>query len=125
MTSPGAGQIVAGLFITLDGVVEDPSWQLPYFHPEMGADIATQLATADALLLGRRTYEEFAAFWPTDDAAGNPLAERMNAIPKLVAASTLEQPAWRGATVIRGELAAGLHQQNVMANGYRLLAASG
>ena len=59
------GRIVAGLFVTLDGVAEAPDrWQGPYFHPEMGATIAAELAETDALLLGRRTYEEFAGFWP-------------------------------------------------------------
>lgn len=56
-------KIVAGLFISLDGVVEAPNtWHFPYFNEEMGAVVAAQMEAADTLLLGRRTYEEFAGF---------------------------------------------------------------
>ena len=58
-------KIVAGLFTSLDGVAESPEkWQMPYFNEEMAAEIGRQMAQADTLLLGRRTYQEFAAFWP-------------------------------------------------------------
>lgn len=93
------GRIVAGLFVSLDGVAEAPQgWQMPFFHPDMGATIAAELAETDALLLGRRTYEEFAAFWP--QATGDPMADRMNTIPKLVASTTLGRVDWQNATVM-------------------------
>ena len=93
------GRIVAGLFVTLDGVAEAPDrWQGPYFHPEMGATIAAELTETDGLLLGRRTYEEFAGFWPHADA--DPMADRMNAIPKLVASTTLDTLGWQNSTVL-------------------------
>ena len=57
-------KIVAGLFISLDGVVEAPeTWHFPYFNDEMGEIVGSQMAAADTMLLGRRTYEEFAAYW--------------------------------------------------------------
>ena len=59
-------KIVAGLFITLDGVVEAPNeWNMAYFNDEMGAAVGGLMASGDTMLLGRRTYEEFAAFWPS------------------------------------------------------------
>ena len=62
-------KIVAGLFISLDGVVEAPEqWHFPYFNDEMGEAVGAQMADADTMLLGRRTYEEFAAYWPTRPA---------------------------------------------------------
>src|SRR5215204_1171866 len=64
-------KIVAGLFISLDGVVEDPQdWHFPYFNDEMGAAVDRQLVAADTLLLGRKTYDSFAGAWPDREAAG-------------------------------------------------------
>ena len=64
-------KITAGLFISLDGVVEDPQdWHFPYFNDEMGAAVDRQLAAADTLLLGRKTYDSFAGAWPDREAAG-------------------------------------------------------
>ncbi len=109
MTATDAGRITAGLLVTLDGVADTPEkWQIPYFHPEIGATIAAQLAAADVMLLGRRTYEEFVGYWPHMTTADNPLAERMNAIPKLVASTTLDSAAWHNTTVVRDDLAAEL-----------------
>ncbi len=69
-------KIVAGLFISLDGVVEDPHlWHFPYFNDEMGAAVTATLATADTLLLGRKTYDSFAGAWPDREAAGEEDAE--------------------------------------------------
>lgn len=106
MTATDAGRITAGLLITLDGVADMPEkWQIPYFHPDIGVTIASQLAAADVLLLGRRTYEEFVGYWPHMTAAENPMAERMNAIPKLVASTTLDTAAWKNTSVVRDDLA--------------------
>ncbi|WP_405180019.1 hypothetical protein OG225_01050 [Nocardia sp. NBC_01377] len=64
-------KITAGLFISLDGIIDDPQdWHFPYFDDEMGAAVNAQLATADTLLLGRETYESFAGAWPEREAAG-------------------------------------------------------
>lgn len=62
-------KIVAGLFLSLDGVYEAPGeWHFPYFNDEMGAAVDAQMAASDAMLLGRVTYEEFAGFWPQQSA---------------------------------------------------------
>ncbi|MBC3192663.1 dihydrofolate reductase family protein [Pseudonocardia sp. C8] len=99
------GRITAGLMTTLDGVADKPeTWQAPYFDPGMGAMIGAQLAAADVLLLGRRTYEEFAGYWPHTTPSANPMAERMNTIPKLVASTTLGGTAWQPATVVGEDL---------------------
>jgi dihydrofolate reductase len=91
-------------------VAEAPDrWQGPYFHPDMGATIAAELAEADALLLGRRTYEEFAGFWP--HAGADPMADRMNTIPKLVASSTLDRADWQNTTVLGPDPAAELRRR--------------
>lgn len=112
MTATDAGRVTAGLLVTLDGVADMPEkWQIPYFHPDMGATIASQLAAADVLLLGRRTYEEFVGYWPHMTAADNPMAERMNAIPKLVASTTLDTVAWQNTTVVRDDLATELRRR--------------
>src|SRR3569833_3411024 len=64
-------KITAGLFISLDGVVENPQdWHFPYFNDEMGMAVSAQLATADTVLLGRRTYDAVAGAWPEREAAG-------------------------------------------------------
>lgn len=64
-------RITAGLFISLDGVVEDPQdWHFPYFNDEMGKAVVAQLGAADTLLLGRKTYDSFAGAWPDREAAG-------------------------------------------------------
>ena len=96
-------RIVAGLFMSLDGVVESPEkWQMPYFNEEVGAALAAQMAQSDALLLGRRTYEEFAAFWPGQGSAGP--GAFMNNVQKMVVSSTLGTPEWQNSTVIEGDL---------------------
>ena len=64
-------KIIAGLFISLDGVVEAPDqWHFPYFNDEMGAAVAATLGAADTMLLGRKTYDSFAGAWPEREAAG-------------------------------------------------------
>ncbi len=58
-------KITAGLFISLDGVIESPGeWHFPYFNEEMGETVGAQMMAADCMLLGRVTYQEFAGFWP-------------------------------------------------------------
>ena len=76
----------------------------PYFNDEMGQAVSAQMAEADTMLLGRRTYEEFAAYWSAQgsDVEG---ADRMNNIPKLVVSTTLKAAAWRNATLISGNVA--------------------
>ncbi len=99
-------RIVAGLAITLDGVVEAPSqrnWFL--YDDEMGEKIAAGIAKSDAILLGRRTYLEFAELWPKQ-GSDVPMADYMNDTPKYIASTALEEPLeWKNSTLIKGDLA--------------------
>jgi dihydrofolate reductase len=97
-------KITAGLFTALDGVVEAPeTWHFTYFNDEMGAVIEALSATADTMLLGRRTYQMFAGYWPNqgDDVE---MAAQMNGIAKLVVSSTLDSvDEWQNSTLLKGE----------------------
>ncbi|MEU2154027.1 dihydrofolate reductase family protein [Streptomyces sp. NPDC019396] len=97
-------RIVISEFMSLDGVVQAPGgpeedtdggfahggWSHPFFDPEVvGGAFDTALTNADALLFGRRTWQTMAAAWP--ERAGDPFADRMNAVPKYVVSSTLSE----------------------------------
>jgi dihydrofolate reductase len=98
-------KIVAGLFVTLDGVVEAPErWQFPYFNDEVQQVIGARMAGSDTMLLGRRTYEEFAAYWPSKAGEGDPVADHMNNTPKLVVSTTLNTVEWENSTLIQGDV---------------------
>jgi dihydrofolate reductase len=97
-------KIVAGLFISLDGVVEAPNtWHFPYFNDEMGAAIGASIEESDAMLLGRVTYQEFADFWP-NQSADDPFTGIMNNTPKYVVSTTLNQVDWQNSTLINGNI---------------------
>jgi dihydrofolate reductase len=98
-------KIVAGLFISLDGVVEAPeTWHFPYFNDEMGEVVGAQRGSADTMLLGRKTYEGFAEFFP-NQSADDAFAGQMNAMPKLVASTTLKTVEWQNSSLIEGNVA--------------------
>jgi dihydrofolate reductase len=102
------GSINAGLFIALDGVIEAPqTWQGDYFNDEMGAAVGGMMAGNDAMLLGRQTYDEFAAYWPSADPA-DPITAQMNGTPKYVVSTTLEKAEWENSTVVSGDVKAEL-----------------
>jgi dihydrofolate reductase len=95
------GQIVVHEFITLDGVIEDPSWSMEYgFDPKMGDAIGRIMQASKALLLGRNTYELFAPAWSTRTAAEDPGAPFMNESPKYVVSSSLQDVGWNNSTVL-------------------------
>jgi len=100
-------KVTAGLFVSLDGVTESPEeWQLPYFNDEMGEAVGAAMAAADAMLLGRVTYEEFASYWPGVSSEDQPFADHMNNTPKYVVSRTLEEPLeWNNSTLIKGNVA--------------------
>jgi dihydrofolate reductase len=94
-------KIVAGLFISLDGVIEAPQkWHFPYFNEEMGQIVGAQMAQADAMLLGRHTYEEFASHWPHQDP-DEPFTEQMNSGKKYVVTTTLDTADWQNTTIVK------------------------
>jgi dihydrofolate reductase len=109
-------RLALNMFMSLDGVVqsgggpeEDPrggfkygGWQAPFADEEMGRWVMDFIANADAFLIGRWTYELFAAYWPTGP---EPFAQMMNTTPKYVVSNTLERVDWNNSTLIRGDLA--------------------
>ena len=100
-------KIVAGLFISLDGVYEAPDkWHFPYFNDEMGEAVGSQMAASDAMLLGRVTYQEFAGFWPNQSNDEIEVADYMNNTPKFVVSNTLDSvDEWQNSTLIKGNVA--------------------
>jgi dihydrofolate reductase len=97
------GRIVAVEYVTLDGVFEEPAWSGPYFNDELGDWQDGNLREADALLLGRRTYEGFKAAWPQMEAATGDFGKKMNGMPKHVATTTLTEPEWN-ARFLQGDV---------------------
>ncbi len=90
-------------FLTLDGVMEAPdTWNGPFMNEEIGMDIGGRLFQIDALLYGRRTYEEMAAAWP--ERTGD-MADRFNNIPKFVVSTTLQEATWNNSKLIKDNIA--------------------
>jgi dihydrofolate reductase len=112
------GRLVVNAFTSLDGVMQAPGmpeedreggfdqggWQVPYFDEESGQVMSEAIATFGALLLGRKTYEIFAGYWPYAPA-DDPIAARLNEAPKYVASRTLEAVAWHNSTLLKGDIA--------------------
>jgi dihydrofolate reductase len=106
-------KIIVSEFLSLDGVMEGPGpddqfklagWTTPYFNGDIAKFKFDELFAADALLLGRITYQGFAKAWPERaDEAG--FANRMNSLPKFVVSTTLERPEWRNSTLIKDNVA--------------------
>jgi dihydrofolate reductase len=97
-------KIVAGLFISLDGVIEDPNeWTGTWFNDEVGQAVGAMIAAQDAMLLGRVTYEGFAGFWPHQTGE---MADTMNGATKYVVSGTLTSADWQNTTLIPGDRAA-------------------
>ncbi|SEG91713.1 Dihydrofolate reductase [Nonomuraea solani] len=97
-------KLVESTFVTLDGVISDPHvWGVPYWDEDHQNYSAKLLFDADALLLGRETYEGFAEAWP--GRSGDPYTDHINSMPKYVASTTLKSAdAWNG-TLIEGDVA--------------------
>jgi dihydrofolate reductase len=97
-------RIVAGEFMTLNGVLEGPEqWSIPYFTDEVGAFIGGNIERADAILMGRRTYEEWVGYWPGKTAEDDPFAGFINNVPKYVVSTTLQSVEWEGTTLLNGD----------------------
>jgi dihydrofolate reductase len=97
-------KVVAGLFITLDGVVEAPNIWQEHFDEDMEEAMMEQLSSQDAVLLGRVTYQEWASYWPT--ATDEPFASFINSTPKYIFSTTLDSvEEWKNSTLMKGELA--------------------
>ena len=110
------GLLTVNTFVTLDGVMQAPGgpdedrsggfahggWSAPFWSDEMGELVGGDSAKLDALLLGRGTYEIFAAHWPYDEG---PIADHLNSTRKHVASTTLERVEWKNSTLITGDVA--------------------
>ncbi len=113
------GKLVVGTFLTLDGVMQGPGgpeedteggfehggWSVPYWGDDlMGEVIMESMGKADAVLLGRKTYEIFAGHWPKvgDD---DPMAAKLNSVQKYVASRSLDSVDWQNTTLIKGDVA--------------------
>ena len=98
-------KVVVSEFVSLDGVIEEPSWTFQFSSEEQQKFKFDELFASDALLLGRVTYEGFAAAWPSaTDEEG--FADRMNGLPKYVVSTTLEEPLeWNNSRLIEGDVA--------------------
>jgi len=111
-------KVVVQTFLTLDGVYQAPGgaeedteggfkhggWQLKMWDDESGKIMDQQIAETEALLLGRKTYQIFAAYWPTA-TEDETIARKFNAVPKYVVSTTLKNADWKGTSIIRGNLA--------------------
>lgn len=106
-------KVVVSEFVSLDGVMEDPGgaegsahggWTIPYWGDDIGKFKLDEIFAADALLLGRVTYQGFAAAWPSaTDEAG--FADRMNGLPKHVVSTTLHEATWNNSRLIKDDVA--------------------
>ena len=95
------GKIGVHEFITLDGVIGDPSWSFDYsFDPKMGEAIGAIMGSSQAILLGHRTYQEFAPAWSTRTAEEDPGAPFMNEMPKYVVSDSLQAADWSKSSIL-------------------------
>src|SRR5690348_1672999 len=111
------GELVVSMFVTVDGVIQGPGapkedteggfrqggWQAPYFDEESGELITKDIQRVDALVLGRKTYDIFAAYWPK--APKDPISTKLNSVPKYVASRTLKKVDWQNSSLINGDVA--------------------
>jgi dihydrofolate reductase len=117
------GKLVVTEFISLDGIIEDPGgsegsehggWSFRHPAPDGEQFKGDELRDSDVQLLGRVTYEGFAAAWPAMEEATGDYGKKMNAMPKVVVSTTLTEPTWNNTTIISGNVAdevAGLKAQ--------------
>jgi dihydrofolate reductase len=106
-------------FTTLDGIAQAPGgpdedreggfeyggWLSPHIDDDFGREIDNRFAEVDAFLLGRKTYEIFAGFWPKVTDEDDPVASKLNALPKYVATRTLDEANWEGTKLLKGDVA--------------------
>lgn len=94
-------KLVVTEFLSLDGVMENPAWTVPYWNDEIAAFKGEETAASDALLLGRVTYQGFAAAWPQSKDEG---ADYFNNVRKYVVSTTLDRADWHNSTLINSDV---------------------
>ena len=108
------GKLIVTEFVSLDGIIEDPGgsegteqggWSFRHPAPDSEQFKAGELRDSDVQLLGRVTYEGFAAAWPAMEEATGDFGKKMNAMPKVVVSTTLTEPTWNNTTVVSGNVA--------------------
>ena len=97
-------KLIVTEFLSLDGVMENPAWTFPYWNDEIAAFKTEEKNTSDALLLGRVTYQAFAASWPKIKPEKDPFAPYMNSVHKYVVSTTLDKAEWNNSVLIKGNL---------------------
>ncbi len=127
------GKLVVTEFVSLDGIIEDPGgaegtsqggWTFRFPTPEGEQYKSEELQASDVQLLGRVTYEGFAAAWPGMEEVAGEFARRMNAMPKVVVSTTLTEAAWNNTTIISGNVAEEVASLKDQYDGYILVAGS-
>ena len=112
------GKLTLTTFLTLDGVMQAPGgpnedqsgnfqhggWLVPYVDDVMFRIVGQRFGNADAFVLGRKTYQIFAAYWPRITDPADPVASALNRLPKYVASKTLQKTEWHNSSLIRGDL---------------------
>jgi dihydrofolate reductase len=117
-------KVVSSTYVSLDGFIDEPgTWSFPFWSDEAAQFKARELFASDAQLLGRITYEGFAAAWPAMEGTGE-FGEKMNSMPKYVASRTLDTATWN-ATIIKGDVAAEVSRLKQEDGGDLLIGGSG
>jgi dihydrofolate reductase len=100
-------KVIAWELVALDGVMEAPEkWSFQFHNDEMAEAQGAGMAAADAMLLGRVTYQEFASYWPYQNSADQPFTDYLNNTPTFVVSTTLEEPLeWQNSTLIKDNVA--------------------
>jgi dihydrofolate reductase len=110
-------KLVVTEFMSLDGVIEAPggeddfphgAWTIPFWSDAIGAFKSEELDAAEISLLGRTTYEGFSAAWPERGGVGDPFADKINSMRKVIASTTLTAPSWTNTSVLEGDLIEGV-----------------